>query len=86
MNQEKTFRQVTREVGLKLRLMRDYLELNGEEAAEKFGCCQATIPIYESGKENPNLLYLQRITNACGMTIDDLLLNKKDFMQKLYFS
>ena len=86
MKQEKNYRQTTREVGLRLRLMRDYLELSGVEACEKFGCSQGMVTLYEAGKENPNLLYLHKITRACGLTIDDLLLDKKEFMQKLYFS
>lgn len=83
---EKDYRDVTGEVGLKLRLMRDYLELSQAEAAKKFGCSNACVMNYEAARENPNIMYLFKISHACGMKIDDLLLDKKEFMQKLYFS
>lgn len=79
------YREFTRDLGFKLRLIRDFLGYNKDEMAKKFDVSNGLINSYESGKDNPNLLYVKQVTEACGLSIDDLFLAKNDFVKKLYF-
>ena len=79
------YRDFTRDLGFKLRLIRDYLGYNIDEMATKFDISDGLVKSYESGRENPNLLYISQVTKSCGITIEDLLMEKADFVKKLYF-
>ncbi len=79
------YRDFTRDLGFKLRLIRDFLGYSKDEMAKKFGISNGLVSSYESGKENPNLLYIFEVTKTCGISVDDLLLAKADFVKKLYF-
>lgn len=79
------YREFTRDLGFKLRLIRDFLGYTAEEMAKKFDVSNGLVASYESGKENPNLLYISKVAKACGISVDDLLLTKADFVKKLYF-
>jgi predicted transcriptional regulator len=78
-------RDFTQELGYKLRTIREYLNLNAVEASKKFDFASGQISNYESGSENPNLLYVCKLTNEAGLKVEDLLLDMKDFMGKLWF-
>lgn len=78
-------REFIRDLGFKLRLMREFLRFNVAEAATKFDFASVQITRYESGRETQNLLYVYRITTECGLKIEDLMLERNDFIQKLYF-
>lgn len=80
-----TYRAFSRNLGWKLRMMRDYLSLNQAEAAVKFGVSEPLITQYEGGNTNVNLLYIQAIIRACGVSFDDLFLDNKEFVHKLYY-
>lgn len=77
--------EFTRELGFKIRAMRDHLDLNVSDAGKRFCISDGSIKGYESGSETPNLMYLYKLANACGMNLDDFMLDKKEFVQKLYF-
>jgi transcriptional regulator with XRE-family HTH domain len=85
MEQRNVYRDFTRGLGFKMRIIRDHLGLQLNEAGEKFDISNSLISLYESGKENPNLLYLKKLTEAAGLSVDDLLLDKSEFIKKLYF-
>lgn len=79
------YHDFTRDLGFKLRLIRDFLGYNIDEMAKKFGISNGLVKSYESGRENPNLLYIYEVTKACGIAIEDLFEEKTDFVKKLYF-
>lgn len=79
------YHDFTRDLGFKLRLIRDFLGYNIAEMAKKFGISNGLVKSYESGRENPNLLYIYEVTKACGIAIEDLFEEKTDFVKKLYF-
>ena len=85
MEKKNENREFTRDLGFKLRLMREFLRFNLEEAANKFDFANGNVASYESGRENQNLLYIYRITVECGLKMEDLMLDRNDFIQKLYF-
>lgn len=85
MGEKNDYREFTRELSFKLRLMRESLDLNANEMADKCGTSNTTISLWESGKENPNLLYCEKLAKLCSMSLDDLILDKKEFVKKLYF-
>lgn len=86
MNKDNAYRAFTQELGFKLRMMRDSLRLNASDAANKFGVSNSLVASYESGKETPNLLYLDSITRACGLKLEDLLIDKNELVKKLYLA
>ena len=85
MQNGNVYRDFTRDLGFKLRLIRDFLGYNMDEMAKKFGISNGLVKSYESGRENPNLLYIYEVTKACGIAIEDLFEEKTDFVKKLYF-
>lgn len=85
MDKNNEYRQFTRDLGFKLRLMRDFLELDMLAASERFDLAPGMIASYESGKDNPNLLYLIRIADACGVQLEIFKMDKNQFVKTMYF-
>lgn len=78
------FRDFGRGLGFKIRMMRDYLGYTITDISKEFGISMGIVGNYEAGKENPNLLYLHRLSKKCGMQLEDYLLETPDFVRKLY--
>ena len=77
-------RQFARELGFKLRVMREFMSLSKSDASKKFDISPSMVSKYESGQNVPNLMYLSAIVKATGMKLDDLLIDGQAFVKKLY--
>ena len=75
----------TRNLSFKLRAMREYLGFNLSEASDALGFSNGMITGYENSRENPNLLYVHKLCTMCGLKLEDLFLERNDFIKKLYF-
>ena len=80
-----TYRNFNYELAFKLRTIREKLNFNLREMSAKMGVEMSIIRGYESGKRTANLLYVSRLVSEVGLTIDDLFLDTKDFLAKLWF-
>lgn len=80
-----SIKDFARGLSFKLRAMREYLGFNISEAAEALGASNGTITGYENARENPSLLYVNKLCTMCGLKLEDLFLERNDFIKKLYF-
>ena len=73
------------ELAYKLRSIREAHNYTLDEMAQRLNTTHATVEQYENGKHTPNLIYLYEIAKFAGVTLEDLaILDKKDFLRKLY--
>lgn len=74
-----------RNLGYKLRVAREYLELTEDEMARGVGLNQSTISSYELGRYTPTFEYVYKVAQMCHLTMEDFVaLKVGDFIRKLY--
>lgn len=81
-----TYRNFNYDLTFKLRTIREKLNFNLREMSAKTGIEMSIIRAYESGKRTANLLYVQRLISETNLELDDLFLDTKDFLAKLWFT
>ena len=57
----------------RMRELRKERHLTMKELGQKVGMSESTISLYETGKHDPDLETLNRIADALGVTVDELL-------------
>ena len=63
--------------GRRLAMSRKKYGLTQMELAEKLGIAVETVKYYETQSKNPTLATLQKVSDVFGITIDELLYDKK---------
>ena len=83
---ENEYKAFSRDLGYKLRTVRERFFDTVKAASIKVRISAATITRYESGVETPNLLYVHRLMDACGLKIEDLFLSTDEFVKKVWYT
>jgi transcriptional regulator with XRE-family HTH domain len=66
-------RRLTRQLGLRIRRRRQYLELSQEALAERAGICRTQISLLELGQRMPLTVTLVKLAAALEVSVDQLL-------------